>query len=312
MKKFLLFTLFSIIFSFQLIAQDYYPMVREGATWKMYTYDFSFPTDSVDGSIQYTLSGDTLINDTTYKKLIASTYTDAVPYPLAEVAYLRENIDERKVYIRFRDQDTALYNGNRELMLYDFSLSEGDSFFLYEDFDGNEVNILNDTVYTIEGEERNAWLTDFPTYAGNLVHRIYVEGIGFLSDPLMPVNYDEYAFLESYLFCYENSADNISHDFVYSFLPEGLNCSTLLSIQNEDISAKIQLYPNPADQMVVVALPQLGEIRIVDITGKQVFQQKAIQEDQTRIDLGFLPGGIYLIRVCDEGRNCGTRKLAIR
>ena len=69
----------------------------------------------------------------------------------------------------------------------------------------------------------------------------------------------------------------------------------------DQIAQNIKAYPSPFTNEINVELPKLEqgtfEISVYDRMGVKVFNSNAVQSGTEKIDLGFLPGGIYLLYV---------------
>jgi Secretion system C-terminal sorting domain len=77
--------------------------------------------------------------------------------------------------------------------------------------------------------------------------------------------------------------------------------SGLPTTQNPTLNT-LSIYPNPSNGVFTVQLPKgstTGSFRLIDITGKEVFQQ-AISSSSTQIDVSKLPKGIYFYRYRDK------------
>lgn len=310
MKDFLLIMTF-IISPFALMCQEYTPFLEGNPIWKVYGIDNAQPNEESTTDVEYSLAGDTIIEGADYRILDVETAPATYLYPFIEEAYLRENLETRKVYIRFKEEDQALFGGNEELLLYDFSLNEGDSFFLYEDFDGNEVNILSETTIDIDGQTRDSWLTDFPSI-GNTVGKTYVEGVGFLSDLLLPVLYEEYSFYSAFTYCYKNASENISHNFTSELFPDDLDCNSTLSLENTEGENQVLIYPNPSSDGTTIELPDLKEVRVSDLLGKVVFEEKTIESEKIGLNTVHWAEGLYLVKACNGKSECALERLVIK
>lgn len=309
MKKTLLF-LISIAFTLSGNSQDYIPFLSGNSVWKSYGIDNSQPSTEVNVDVEYRLSEDTVISGMNYRILQIDQSSPSSSYPFIEEAYLRENVDEKKVFIRFREEDQVLFENNEEVLLYDFSLSEGEFFELYDEFDGNEVNIINDTTYTIDGVERRAWLTDFPAIIADLPHSLYVEGIGFLSDPLMPIFPDEFVFYRAYTYCYRNAEDEVTQEFDYPWVPEEFNCNATVSTQNADME-ELSVYPNPTSSMFVVTGEKFASIKVKDILGQTLFELNNLRKQRVEISTSGLDDGLYLLEICNYSEECTIERLVV-
>ncbi|TND06961.1 MAG: hypothetical protein FD123_3425 [Bacteroidetes bacterium] len=97
--------------------------------------------------------------------------------------------------------------------------------------------------------------------------------------------------------------------FVFTAVP-GRTDAALLALDasalggESEISAgskyRLQVFPNPFEHTVDVALPASGEksrITVSDIAGKIIFETDAEGENNHRVDLRNFPAGIYLCRV---------------
>ena len=75
--------------------------------------------------------------------------------------------------------------------------------------------------------------------------------------------------------------------------------------------ARFDFYPNPANGYITVRTEELGgTLRILDISGKLMLNEKMVQPVQ-RIDLSGIKSGMYFISVEKESTRM-TQKLIIR
>ena len=76
---------------------------------------------------------------------------------------------------------------------------------------------------------------------------------------------------------------------------------------NEVTQVDFKMYPNPTNNLVNLVLPKKGNIKIVDISGKVVYEQNnVIGTHQLSVD--FLNAGIYLVEVSTNDHT-STQKL---
>src|SRR5690554_1928357 len=112
------------LLSFSASAQDYQyiPLVKPGL--QLWTYDYSYygHDDEAYRFRRYALTEeDTIIGSETYKKLYEFTDIEFNPLTAEYYGGLRENSQKQVFYMKKN------YN-NTETLLYDFSLSVGDTF----------------------------------------------------------------------------------------------------------------------------------------------------------------------------------------
>jgi len=92
--------------------------------------------------------------------------------------------------------------------------------------------------------------------------------------------------------------------------------NTLSAVVNQkaDVSS-LTVYPNPASDELIVNLPfeqkSAVSIKIVDITGREVFSKQALSVEKENINVSNLSNGIYLV-VAKQGDVKLTQKLLIR
>ena len=103
------------------VQDDYRPFVEEGKVWTYHYYN-DFTGKEFYESL--TVSGDTIINNKSYKKIVDVT-TGRVDCAIRE--------EGRKVYATYPH-----YSG--EKLIYDFGLNVGDAFQLYDDNNGSDPN----------------------------------------------------------------------------------------------------------------------------------------------------------------------------
>lgn len=64
----------------------------------------------------------------------------------------------------------------------------------------------------------------------------------------------------------------------------------------------VQLYPNPVENLLHITVPNisLGNISILNTCGEEVLQVRAVQSDNTIIDLSSVSSGIYFVHVTTD------------
>lgn len=94
-------------------------------------------------------------------------------------------------------------------------------------------------------------------------------------------------------------------------LANGLKSASVdLEMSKTDIINPILIYPNPADDIVNIQLPERSTVKIIDISGKLLFN-KLLEQGITGIPLNLEPG-IYLIQVFVENNRVFSSKLIVK
>jgi hypothetical protein len=62
----------------------------------------------------------------------------------------------------------------------------------------------------------------------------------------------------------------------------------------------MDIFPNPAKDMITVETKGIGQFSIFDLTGREVFR-KTITEKRTTIDIGSFSCGVYVAKLIGKG-----------
>ena len=132
-------TILLILLVSTLQAQEYTPLVAEGATWINH-YSEEYPDTDYRA---YQIEGDTLVNAIMYKNIymynLGAEVTDPITYTSrTHFGIIREDIDNKKIYGNI-DVDPYSYGEFDVVMCDGFSL---DNEFLLYDFDVQVGSIL--------------------------------------------------------------------------------------------------------------------------------------------------------------------------
>ena len=194
-----------------------------------------------------------------------------------KMGYLYEDTVSQKVYY------TDLHDN--EVLLYDFSLSEGDVFYY------NSVTKV-DSVELLDGTYRKRIV-----FEGGDYYLFWIEGIGSLMGGLLWIDWDFMKHIpEAWLLCYyENDSLLYRNDFL------NLDCDysfTNVNTETIDNTYIPKIYPNPFSQKVSISLENivLGEtfeLAVKTLDGRTVYNETLVSD--IAIDLSFLGKGIYLL-----------------
>jgi hypothetical protein len=289
MKKQKLIILLLIGFPFISIAQslEWFPT---GAKWYYDEGEFIKHYSSLE------IAKDTVIHGQNTKSMVKKKY-DKLQNSLITLDTFYVYEKEQKVYAYNYKVDHI--DSTDLCLIYDFSLSKGDSFV-------NEcahLTIYIDSVYqtNINGHSLKTYDYFAPGMVADFTGTVY-EFIG----------HEFYFFPDQHLGlrCYDGPA--IGH--YNSGLEE--NCDTVyVSVGiTEQQQQSLEIYPNPAEDVAYIKWPDhdLGEmeLRITDISGSLHRQKTQMSGQQARIGLSRLPAGIYLVSLMDgSGEVLGTTRL---
>ena len=154
-------------------AQSYFQLLDSGKVWIEQVYSFGNPA----GKSDFFLNGDTIINNTAYKKIFQNI-DDPWPPPPTYSAACREDTGNKRVYI-VPSGDTIEY------LLYDFSVNAGDTVSFYKTWGGEQQTRIIAVIDTImingncvKRFKLNGCVLGIPDY--------WIEGIGSENGLLNP------------------------------------------------------------------------------------------------------------------------------
>lgn len=282
--------------------QGYIPLLDTAKQWYIIQTSYAYggaPSYRTTGELEI-LSGDTIINSILYKKIIINHYEMPVFLPTGLVGFVREDTLEKKVYFKpsFQfSQDTV------ERLLYDFSAEIGDSIEIFGLFSKPEGYIENiyiieslDSITLLNNEKRKVWnLIQHPESGLGWTDQ-WIEGIGSKQGLIFPCYYEVSTNGETYdLLCFYDDATNLYIHPLYDTCHVEWTSNIL-----ELTKPKAIIYPNPADDKLILSMSDIyesrGSIQIIDIYGKIVFKDE-FSEKNHEILLSNLSSGLYIIRI---------------
>ena len=276
-------------------AQDYIPFPTSNAMWR--EYSSSFEGHCYD--YQYLITGDTIINGLIYHKL----HLSGVEYPYSGWDECNMNAGREINYYAgcFRNDTLAkkvyLY-GEPEKLIYDFSLSVGDTIptLFLNDLDPKYCRVVL-SIDSIElgGIYRKRFLITNGVYI--------IEGMGSTYG-LLP----EYCPFESilYLKCF-----SINEETIY---PAGGGYCAPAYLAIEDYHHdrnRITLYPNPAYstfQIKGIGDFQNVTISVYNMYGQIVMHERIVNKDES-IHIEDLCKGVYMVNISSKNSMVTTCKL---
>lgn len=255
-------------------AYTYHPFPDSNTTWRGIGQQCAMGNCWPSGYI-FSITGDTVINSLTYHK-IPGAY------------YFREDSNKRVYYIGWYNLQ---YDPER--LLYDFSLSAGDTmytnlsyYYVVRSIDTILYNgLLRRTLHV--SEKLNAAVTDH-----------WIEGIGSNEVPF-------HWSLANPVLC------DVTQDSVLIYGPV---CSLYNDLQALNTNKTVVLYPNPSTTSFTLQLstPPTTQtyFQLYDALGRQV-KREEINSSSTTINRNNLPGGIYFWQLLSENKILDRGKLVI-
>lgn len=277
-----LYLFFSIVFTNLIFSQQYKPLLVDGNKWHVSFYDgrpdISCINISQSTSYIYKISGDSIVNGKTYKKI---TF-DFTKYPYIRgcgsfqneknnfAALLREDINEKKVYRNI--------NGTiNENVLYDFSLNTGNEIPITGyDFDNfNTTNV-----------DKVLFGSIFGKYFSLINTGYLFEGIGSSNGLLEFPGQRPFEF-GHWLECFETSS--------------GIVCNGFLA--NSEISinpSNPKLYFSKTDKSLKIILPEnkIVKVDFYDSAGQLIKQISTKSNQSFYLDRNFK--GILFYKITDD------------
>ena len=287
---------FALIISLSLKAQtqsyEYIPIVKDGL--QVWTIDKNY--GQYNEQYRYErlalTEEDTIIDGKSYKKLYSFTEREFDIETATFVCGIREN-ENKQVFV-------ASYHNQQEFLLYDFSLTEGDSILAESNGEYDlYFNVTDVDTIDYNGVERRKITLQFYNYAWVT----WIEGIGNIEGLLM----DWRSYIMAMdpmpnvrLRCYEHNEECLYSDF--SFNESIYDCYTPLytGLEENETQNNILLYPNPAKERLYIntSIP-IKQMTICNLLGQEIQKYNNL-ETTSSIDISGLNEGVYFVKIYTE------------
>jgi hypothetical protein len=270
--------------------QGYHKLLQYNVDWDVLTANPSInPFCNYVGGYRHFISGDTTIQGNDYKIIHGIIIIAPEPGPfcppfyvsndtVSGTSYIREDTIAKKVFV----YDT--FEG--DMLLYDFSLSVGDTLFSFYNYCGNLIVDSIGTITLFNSEIRNIFFLHNGEY--------FIEGVGGSQGLMNPLCQPIGAWYEP--FCVLKNGEAI-YNLSYN---QPLSCYQVVSIDNYQVSANFSIYPNPANSEIIISSDNSYEkiISIYDLNGRECFRGE--MRESTVIPLYNISSGLYLLRLTDK------------
>lgn len=291
-------------------AQTYYPLPEENAFWTVVEFDWDTWENN---DIVYTVNGDTIINNLTYKKIYRLDDYPGIYDTISTLhCFMRQNAEEKKIwFIRHYLYETE------EKLGYDLSVKVGDTVSLPA-FDYLNTGDSQFTLVNLDSVDMELWgettgirkRYGFANISINGQYLDYTEGV-LESNSTFP-NLDNYhgfdPFHQSLTVCLL-----VNNIYWVASQPFYENCGFLvLDSENYDLKNALIFFPNPARDLITVQLPDSfispGILTIYNNFGAPVLRREFSGLDKSlAIDVSNFINGIYFLSINSNSTNISTK-----
>lgn len=282
-----IFTLFlHLLISFTSISQNHKPLAREKAIWSVNTS-------------KYSALGDTIINDSVYKKFYI-TYSDTI-----------FNFENADYYAAVRDDNNGKVwaickDSIKEKLLYDFSLNIGDTTYvtpvepdwmLITGKDSFKVTVSSIDSILINNEYRQRFkIVD--SYGDDFLNEHWIEGVGSTTGLFTPgltiVRIVDVGYPELLCYQFNDIINHLEHFEQTCYKPMWVNISN--TFQENRL---IKLVPNPTTGVIHIQTqnkyPKNSKIVISNLHGKTV--KLITLSNFDHFNISDLPVGLYIYQL---------------
>lgn len=282
MKKLNIYTIFALLLmtrSVAMYAQEYVPIIQEGNVWNTLDVTVGMYNNTYYNNVNW-FSGDTIIDDVRYAKLMGTTDGDA-PHLFS---LLME--DDGKVWERLNNQ--------MEILLYDFTANVGDTIWCGPWAGEYHYNIVDSiSIEHIGGINRKKfWFGLEYGWFGTAAAEIWIEGIG--SD--LGLLYSGSASICGAYYrtlCFHHNSEFVWQNPNYD------DC-TFDAVGENSFANEIFVCPNPAKDVVNINFADDTEcqsVAIYSIDGRLVETCHGASLQQTTVNVENLNAGVYILKI---------------
>ena len=255
--------------------QDYIPMLKS-TTWTSVERSL----EDITATIYYQL-GDTMIEQNKYikTKYIGVNLINNVTWhdPWDRIELYREDPSTKRVYLRN-------VNENSDILLFDFSLQEGDTLPFWPHYPLTEISTISNS-----GQARRKFI-----FTNSTDTIVWIEGIGNYVKPFSPTAFLNHIY-PSRVLCVKQG-DEVIYDS--GLFMNYYTCSNVSEVAEQHmanmqiVSSRSFVYPTFVSSFIhIIGVESVENVYIYDLNGQLV-----LQTTETEINVSALPAGIYLVR----------------
>jgi hypothetical protein len=309
MRTILFFSLFVLIATHSFSQEESLPF--QNSRWTYY-----FQDEGSSNYLTFYVDGDTILNEEARSNVYAM---DDIRKEPVLIGFL--HAVEKKIYFRIPEEGLSssvsgffgfTLESNKDFLIYDFSLEEGDEFLCPPTMGGWESKKYIHAVDSVElGVEKRKRYTvkrdpeavDFDDY--------WIEGMGN-SNGLFYLGVEEWVTCECFrkFVCYSENDETLYLAPGYDECPDFSIFSGMEAIDKE---GTVTLSPNPMEEMAKVKSQNpIQEIRLYDIKGSLVEQIICNGELEYTLLRRSIPSGVYALMVVFQDKKSEVRKLIVK
>lgn len=309
----------ALLLTLPLFSKAQYPTAI-GTTWEYFQYDLDFFVhQAIIQAFQDEVVADTVIDSTTYQKVVRTGrlrhhFSSYPPYDYQELdgTYFYR-VDGDVVWVI----DSIVQGTAYETVLYDFSLTTGDSLYFLPK---NLVELTNYDTYFSAGFTCS---TSNPGICSQTFSVDYTAPspsfIGGWNYALSPTLYYEKNIGTTYSYPYLIVLGNYGQYYYLARLTSQgqelyVHDSVSVGIEPPLLQSSFQIYPNPAsDQVIIESENQIDEISFLDLSGRKLLSHVPDFGHTRSVSLALdaLEPGLYFVRI-KSGNRYGTQKLLLK
>jgi hypothetical protein len=294
-KLHFLIAIFSVLGGY---SQNYSPLLGQLNEWHFTSCNFGCITD-----VYYT-DGDTVVNGKSYKILDGYHYIN-------RNVLLREDSAQQKVFVTITSPQFI-----EDLLLYDFSLKEGDSIQMRNPLTPFPINggyFILDSIrlhpLADENDYRHFYFSPTPSNATSTWNPQWIEGVGSLSMVNAPGGFPNINEVGSLSCSFKNTELNYSNlDSIDICKPLVLSIPEIISSLKE-----IQLFSQTEkNHFLLTNTENVSVVSVFGLTGKLIKTVNSNNEHQIKLDLGDLSPGVYILKINQYNKKYRTFKTIVK
>lgn len=266
----------------------------DSAIWRIDYYNSSgcSPGPQPNGSFQYTLDGDSVLNSITYSKIYSSGISNCLTFGYCGL--LRDDTLSQKVYYVYPDSVN-------ELLMYDFSVNVGDTINdIYNAFPlfYHVVDSVDQVTLGGVSRKRIRYISGSP-----VMEPYIIEGMGNASGLMAPLESPGELFD---LTCFSYNGTSI-------YPTSSSDCSLIDNVFDANSEyATISIFPNPIHSIAMIEYSgrEIQEVRIVDSCGR-IMKRLFPVSGKCILEAEGMSDGFYIALFLSENEIAGMSKILL-